>query len=58
MECCRCGRKPIENNITMFPIDKPGKNRRWSCAECMNKKEKASIPKDVNKLVEIITRDK
>ena len=54
MECCRCGRKPIENNLSMIPIDPKGTNgRRWICLDCATNEEVSNIDpmvKDISKV--------
>lgn len=58
MMCFKCGRKPIENNLSMFPIDKKGtKNRRWVCNECISNKEKQNIKKQTIDFIKTIGVD-
>lgn len=51
MQCYKCGCKPVESKKAFFPIDPKGKNRRWSCDECMTDEEVSQIPADVNEIV-------
>lgn len=45
--CARCGKdlhEVMKSGGTAFPIDPKGKNRRWVCGECIDRKE---VPEDV-----------
>ena len=57
MECCRCKRKPIENNLSMIPIEPPleypNKGRKWVCMDCATKEELSGIPQDVKNVCSI-----
>lgn len=54
MECYRCKRKPIENNLSMIPIDTKGtKVRRWICIDCATEEEISSVnseARDISKI--------
>ena len=48
MKYYKCGRKPVQNNLDMLPIEPKGTpNRKWVCTECATPEQINSIPKDV-----------
>ena len=55
MICYKCSRAPVENGLSMIPVDPKGTiSRRWVCTECADKNEISSIPSDVKELCTII----
>jgi len=45
MKYYKCGRKPVQNNLDMLPIEPKGTpNRKWVCTECATPEQINSIP--------------
>ena len=57
MKCYKCNRELILNNLSGFPIDPKGKNRRWVCTECASKNEIALIQNDVKDICSVINKE-
>ena len=35
MKCCKCG-NGIESNRSFYPVEPPGKGRKWGCEVCID----------------------
>lgn len=57
MQCYKCNRKPIENNLSMIPADPKGtKNRRWVCMKCATVVEKNTVDEEVKNISKLFDK--